>query len=164
MTFFEGGCRVPLIVHRPARFRAQRVKDSVSHLDLLPTLVELARGTAPQVWPDSIDGQSLVPHLTQTGGHDEAIGEYLAEGAIAPIVMIRRGRCSFIRAPIPTSSTTSRPIRSNATTSRPMHVMRRWSHRFARRSTRWNLAALHEDVLKSQRRRHFHFNATTQGV
>ena len=44
MTFFEGGCRVPLIVHAPERFEAHRVADSVSHLDVLPTLVELARG------------------------------------------------------------------------------------------------------------------------
>ena len=30
---------------------------------------------------------------------DEAVGEYLAEGAIAPIVMIRRGRHKFIHSP-----------------------------------------------------------------
>ena len=46
-----------------------------------------------------LDGRSLVPHLSGAEGHDEAIGEYLAEGAIAPIVMIRRGDYKFIHSP-----------------------------------------------------------------
>ena len=43
--------------------------------------------------------RSLVPHLEGRAGHDEVIGEYLAEGALAPIVMIRRGRYKFIHSP-----------------------------------------------------------------
>ncbi|WP_250529295.1 choline-sulfatase [Caballeronia sp. ATUFL_F1_KS4A] len=166
MTFFEGGCRVPLIVHAPKRFGAHRVKDSVSHLDVLPTLVEFARGQAPQAWPDSIDGQSLVPHLRETGGHDEAIGEYLAEGAIAPIVMIRRGRFKFIHSSVDPDQlydVEADPFERENLASDERHAARVAEFR-AEIARRWNLDALHRDVLKSQRRRHFHFAATTQGT
>ncbi|BCQ24801.1 choline-sulfatase [Caballeronia sp. NK8] len=166
MTFFEGGCRVPLIVHAPKQFRAHRVADSVSHLDVLPTLVEFARGEAPQSWPDSIDGRSLVPHLRETGGHDEAIGEYLAEGAIAPIVMIRRGRFKFIHTrvdPDQLYDVEADPFERVNLASDQRHASRVAEFR-AEVARRWNLDALHQEVLKSQQRRHFHFAATTRGT
>ena len=101
MTFFEGACRVPLIVHAPGVRRA-RVKASVSHLDLLPTLVDLGRGAPPA--RRSTAGASCRTFRTPDA-HDEAIGEYLGEGAIAPIVMVRRGASSSsIRRPIPINS------------------------------------------------------------
>jgi choline-sulfatase len=64
----------------------------------MPTLIELAGGNV-QSLGIGLDGRSLTPHLRGAGGHDEAIGEYLAEGAIAPIVMIRRGPYKFIHSP-----------------------------------------------------------------
>ncbi|BBP97863.1 choline-sulfatase [Burkholderia sp. SFA1] len=166
MTFFEGGCRVPLIVHAPKRFRAHRVPDSVSHLDVLPTLVEFARGEAPQAWPDSIDGQSLMPHLDESGGHDEAIGEYLAEGAIAPIVMIRRGRFKFIHTSVDPDQlydVEADPFERENLAGDERHAARVAEFR-AEVEKRWNLDALHRDVLTSQQRRHFHFAATTRGT
>ncbi|SAL72404.1 choline-sulfatase [Caballeronia cordobensis] len=166
MTFFEGGCRVPLIVHAPKRFRAHRVPDSVSHLDVLPTLVEFARGEAPQSWPDSIDGQSLMPHLDESGGHDEAIGEYLAEGAIAPIVMIRRGRFKFIHTSVDPDQlydVEADPFERENLAGDERHAARVAEFR-AEVEKRWNLDALHRDVLTSQQRRHFHFAATTRGT
>ena len=54
----------------------------------------------PRTYATAIEGRSLLPHLQGTGGHDEVIGEYLAEGAIAPIVMIRRGTEKFIHSPV----------------------------------------------------------------
>src|SRR6185437_2879523 len=94
MSFFEGAARIPLIVTAPRRFAPRRVAAAVSLLDLLPTLAELAGETAP-----ALDGRSLVPHLEGGAGHDEVIGEYLAEGAVAPIVMIRRGAEKFVHSP-----------------------------------------------------------------
>jgi choline-sulfatase len=32
-------------------------------------------------------------------GHDEVFGEYLAEGVVAPMMMVRRGRYKFIHSP-----------------------------------------------------------------
>ena len=46
-----------------------------------------------------LEGRSLLPHLQGRGGHDEVLGEYLAEGAIAPIVMVRTGSHKFIHSP-----------------------------------------------------------------
>ena len=64
----------------------------------MPTQIDLAGGNA-QSLGISVDGRTLAPHLGGAGGHDEAIGEYLAEGAIAPVVMIRRGKFKFIHSP-----------------------------------------------------------------
>jgi len=98
MNFFEGASRVPLVVASSGRFAPRRVPASVSLIDLMPTLVDLAGGDAATL-SGSIDGRSLTPHLSGRPGHDEAIGEYLAEGAIAPMVMIRRGPFKFIHSP-----------------------------------------------------------------
>src|SRR5271170_3933098 len=99
MSFFEGACRVPLVIASPGRFEPRRVAASVSLVDLTPTLIDLAGGNA-QSLGIGLDGRSLAPHLRGAGGQDEAIGEYLAEGAIAPIVMIRRGAYKFIHSPV----------------------------------------------------------------
>jgi choline-sulfatase len=167
MTFFEGGCRVPLIVHAPQQFDPHRVQASVSHLDLVPTLVELARGEQPAAWPDPLDGQSLVPHLLGTrGGHDEAIGEYLAEGAIAPIVMLRRGRFKFIHTPADPDQlydVAADPLERENLAARSEYASQVAAFR-EEIAQRWDLAALHNEVLQSQRRRHFHFASTTQGT
>jgi choline-sulfatase len=102
MSFYEGSARVPLLVSSPGRFKPRRVAAAVSTMDLVPTLVDLAAGDDANreggtlVGP--LDGHSVLPHLTGQPDRDEAIGEYLAEGAIAPIVMIRRGRHKFIHS------------------------------------------------------------------
>ncbi len=99
MSFFEHASRVPLIVNAPRRFAPRRVAQSVSLVDILPTLVEIAGDGDAGDYAMPLDGRSLLPHLSGAGGHDEVIGEYLAEGAVAPLVMIRRGRHKFIHAP-----------------------------------------------------------------
>ena len=66
-------------------------------IDLLPTFLDLDRD-APRC-RRRIEGRSLLPHLEGRPGHDEVFAEYLAEGALAPIVMIRRGRYKFIHSP-----------------------------------------------------------------
>jgi len=62
---YEGGVRVPLIVHWPGVTKAGRVSDTpVITMDLFPTLVEMARlKDAPKH-----DGVSLAPLLRDTGG------------------------------------------------------------------------------------------------
>ena len=100
MSFFEGAARVPLLVHAPGLFAARRVAALPSRSSTCcRRLVELARTDAPATMPREIDGRSLLPHLSGSDGHDEVVGEYLAEGAIAPIVMIRRGRWKFVHSP-----------------------------------------------------------------
>src|SRR6185369_8267304 len=43
-----------------------------------------------------IDGKSLLGTLSGGTPHDEAIGEYCGEGALAPLMMIRRGPWKFV--------------------------------------------------------------------
>jgi choline-sulfatase len=95
MSFRPEAARVPLIVHAPRRFASRRVAASVSLADLAPTLCELA-GVAVE---DALDGRGLIGHLSGLGGHDEVIGEYFAEGAVAPMGMIRRAGTTFVRSP-----------------------------------------------------------------
>ena len=92
MNFFEHSARIPLIVNCPG----VRPSVNASHaglLDLAPTLLELADVEIP----DEMDGASLVPLFNRPGiEHRTVVGEYLGEGAIAPIFMIRRGPWKYI--------------------------------------------------------------------
>ena len=94
MNFFEESARVPLIIHNPGRFDPRRVAENVSLVDLLPTFLDLAGGghAADQ------DGHSLAPLMAGKCDDwgDTVLGEYTAEGAIAPIFMARRGPYKYI--------------------------------------------------------------------
>lgn len=58
----EGGCRVPLFVRWPARFKEPRVvKQLASHIDIYPTVLDLCDVEPPKGLP--IDGVSLKPLL-----------------------------------------------------------------------------------------------------
>ncbi len=61
VTCYEGGLRVPLIVHAPGRVQAGQVREELtSHVDVLPTILEMLGLDVPE----SVAGQSLLP-LTQ---------------------------------------------------------------------------------------------------
>ncbi len=58
----EGGCRVPLFIRWPAKFREPRVVSKItSHIDLYPTLLDLCGVAQPKGPP--IDGMNLRPLL-----------------------------------------------------------------------------------------------------
>jgi arylsulfatase A len=70
---YEGGVRVPLIVHWPGVTKPGGVSDTpVITMDLFPTLVDVARLSVPASAPEKDaarrDGVSLVPLLRGTGG------------------------------------------------------------------------------------------------
>jgi choline-sulfatase len=153
MHWFEMAARVPLIVHAPGQFAARRVSQSVSTIDLLPTFLQLAGGEPDARLP--LDGRSLLPHLRGTGGHDEVIGEYMAEGSKTPLVMIRRGPWKFMYSQddycalyhLPTDP---QELTSLAHSQQHRPVLEDFLSEVAQR---WDLAALHQQVLNSQRRR-----------
>jgi choline-sulfatase len=154
MSFLEGASRVPLVVANPARFEPRRVAASVSLVDLMPTLIDLAGGNA-QSSGIHVDGRSLAPHLRGAGGHDEAIGEYLAEGAIAPVVMIRRGQFKFIHSPVDPDQLfdlTRDPRELNNLADDPASAGVVTDFR-AEVGKRWNMAELDARVRNSQRGR-----------
>jgi choline-sulfatase len=135
-------------------------------MDLFPTLVGLARGGDDDL-DQPIEGKSLLPHLCG-GGHDEALGEYLGEGAIAPIFMIRRGRYKFVTTstdPDQLFDLEADPLeRSNlaaggasAAETALLASLR------AEAAGRWDAARVHEAVIASQRRRRFVHEALMQG-
>jgi choline-sulfatase len=100
MNFFEGSARVPLVVAGPG-IDACRVSAPVSTMDLVPTLVDLAQPDGDATSNvGAIDGQTLTPLLRgQNDERDTVVAEYLAEGAVAPIVMIRRGDLKLVHSP-----------------------------------------------------------------
>ena len=155
MSCLEGSARVPLIVSAPARFAPGRVTSAVSTMDLLPTLVGLASDGDLSGVVGPLDGRSLLPHLSGAPGHDEVVAEYLAEGAIAPIVMIRRGRHKFIHSPADPDQlfdlVTDPDERSNlAGDPAAAGLVGEFRREVA---ARWDLAALDRAVRLSQRRR-----------
>jgi choline-sulfatase len=166
MSFFEPSCRVPLIVHAPRIFGARRVTSSVSLVDLVPTLTELAHDGAAPEYATPLDGCSLLPHLQGTGGHDEVIGEYLAEGAIAPIVMIRRSSEKFIHSPVDPDQLydlAQDPDELVNLATAPT-VAKAVSEYRAEVARRWNLDALRARVVASQHRRRLVYRALSQGT
>jgi choline-sulfatase len=165
MSFFEPACRIPLIVHAPGRFAPGRVSGCASLVDILPTLVALSQpGQAPS-YAAPVAGVSLLPALQGSDTNRTVLGEYLAEGAIAPVVMVRGGQYKFIHCPVDPDqlfdlredphelvNLAGRPEGSPAVADFRAEVQRRW-----------DLERLREAVLASQQRRHMVYGALRQG-
>jgi len=164
MSFFEPACRIPLIVHAPKRFAPARVKESASLVDILPTLCELAGGDSAE-YATPLDGTSLGPQLRGHPAKDEVFGEYTAEGAIAPLLMIKRGRYKFVHSPVDPDQLydlIEDPDEVVNLAAAPPHAARVQEFR-SEVSKRWNVAALHAEVIASQRRRHLVYAALRTG-
>jgi choline-sulfatase len=165
MNFFEPACRIPLIVHAPWRFRPRRVAEAASLVDLLPTLVALSNQDRLPSFAIPIDGSSLVDTLEGGRGSGEVYGEYLAEGAIAPIVMIRRSRYKFVHSPVDPDQlydVVADPQErvNQATQSAEAKTVAALREEVSRR---WDLSAVHRSVLASQQRRHLVYASLRQG-
>ena len=165
MTFFEGGARVPLVIHAPTFFRPRVVSQSVSNIDLLPTLLELAELKPGDAAP--LDGRSLVPLARGEGVTERTVcAEYMGEGAVAPVIMIRRGPLKFIHSP-------GDPDQLYDLAGDPDELVnlaadpgwRATTELFlAEIRTGWDLDRIERDVLASQRRRRLVAAANAVGV
>jgi choline-sulfatase len=164
MNFFEPACRIPLIVHSPRRFPSRRVAHSCSLVDIAPTVCELS-GAKMTDYATPFDGNSLTAQLAGAAGRDEVIGEYLAEGAIAPLVMIRRGRYKFVHSPVDPDQLydlVDDPDETQNLASTAAHAERVRLFR-AETMRRWDLPALHAAVIENQRSRHLVYEALRAG-
>jgi choline-sulfatase len=158
MTFYERAVRVPLIVAGPGLRANQRIAPAVSHLDLLPTLVELATGKVDAPG----DGASLLPALRHgTPPKGEVSGEYLAEGYNEPVVMLRRGDRKLVYArsdgPMLFDLAADPQERINLAPRGDGAAL------VAEAEARWDFDGLRDAVLESQRRRRLVHAALTTG-
>ncbi len=167
MNFFEGSARVPLVVTAPPRFEAGRVSSPVTTMDLLPTLVGLAQDGDVSGIVGPLDGQSLVPLLAgEPSGRDTVTAEYLAEGAIAPIVMVRRGDAKLIHSPADPDQLfdlSVDPLERNNLVDEPAHADLLADLR-AEVAARWDLPKIDREVRESQQRRIAVMKALGNGV
>jgi choline-sulfatase len=153
MVFYERAMRVPLIFAGPGIRPRRRVREAVSHLDLLPTLARLCG--APVQTAD-LDGNDLRPAAKRAAPPaGEVFGEYMAEGYDAPMVMIRRGTRKFVysRTEGPELYDLARdPLetRNLAREDRHRREVDGWLRGVAQR---WDLDRVRTDVIASQKRR-----------
>ena len=167
MSFFEFSSRIPMIVHAPARFRAARVKQIVSLLDLMPTFLEWGgNDTMPELFGE-IDGHSLNNLLTGEASSwpDVAYGEYNAEGTQWPLLMVRRGCHKYIYGeedPPQLYNLETDPSELENLAGDPA-VARVQQSLHAEVFDIWDPGALRAQVLESQRRRMWLTRALTSG-
>ncbi|ORY12849.1 alkaline-phosphatase-like protein [Clohesyomyces aquaticus] len=166
MSWFEMSARVPMIINYPARFAPKKVKESVSTMDLLPTFIDLAGGDASALLP--VDGKSLYDYLvSDKPGKDEVFGEYMGEGTVTPVMMIRRGKwkytCSLVDPPqLFDLVNDSLELVNLAKSTKPEHsqVFAAFEHEARQK---WDLQKIHKDVLLSQRERRLVWDALQIG-
>jgi choline-sulfatase len=155
MTFFENSARVPLIVRQPGG-PTGRVATLASLLDIAPTVLDLAGAQTSETF-DAFDGSSLLPLIDSEQPARTIVGEYLGEGAVAPIFMVRRSRWKFIWSrPDPALlfdlATDPRELRNLAADPDHADLVGALTEEV---HDRWNVDQIRADVLHSQRKRRF---------
>ena len=151
MSFMEHSSRVPLIVYAPGRFKARRVTQPASLLDILPTLTDMAGRNHHAA---TLDGVSLLPLLEgKAEDKDRAIyAELTAEGCLAPLFMIRQGDWKYVATrpdPDQLFNLVDDPHEMNNLAANPDHAstVRRFRSMAA---TRWNPTRLEAEIKESQ--------------
>ena len=114
-----------------------------------------------------MDGHSLVPYLHGYEGSDTVYGEYAGEGTISPVMMIRRGPWKFTTCAVDPPQLFNlkddpKELR-NLTTSADSAVQVIFQALVKEAEERWDLKAIHKQVLKSQRERRLCWDALKQG-
>ena len=167
MSFFEWSARVPIVFHAPKRFVPRRVSRPVSLVDLLPTITEIASNGKSPTYIDTLDGHSLVPLLEgkDAENSDTVYGELLGEGAVAPLVMIRREGYKYIYSepdPEQLFDLGNDPNELNNLAGRPeFQELRRDFH--TELLQHWDKEVLHKQVVDSQHRRRLVYRALRSG-
>ena len=166
MSYRENPARVPIIISSPKRFGPARRKAAASLSDLAPTLVDLARPGAAAEMVGPLDGESLLPLLTGPDDPERTIyGEYLAEGVVAPMFMIRSGTWKFIHCPGDPDQLfdiDADPLEQTNLAAAPAHAAR-VADFCARIAARYDMERLTRDVMSSQQSRLMLFKALSSG-
>lgn len=158
MSFLEPSIRVPLIIAGPDIPSGQRVSSPVSHVDIAPTLTNIASrsgaGDVPEP-ADALDGRSLLPLMEGKDTDRTVYGEYTGECTLGPMFMIRRDNLKYIHA-------TSDPAQLYDVVADPDELINLVDDpafaetvaEFARQiADKWDVSTITHDVMQSQRRR-----------
>ena len=165
MSFYDWSARVPFIMAGPGIPAGHRVRSNCAHVDLLPTLVELAAGRDWDGYPEPIDGKSLLPLLSAEEPGRIAVSEIFSEGVAAPYVMLRQGKykINFVaHDPPQVFDMEADPDELHDLASDPAHQAVT-AGLLAEVGRQWDLERLKTEVLRSQRRRRFVYQALTTG-
>ncbi|KAK0142987.1 Arylsulfatase K [Merluccius polli] len=98
MSMFEGSAHVPLLIMGPGLASGLQSNQTVSLVDLYPTVLELAGVPAP----GDLSGHSLLPLLSRSGARPPqlhpgwALSEYHGCNANASTYMLRKGQWKYI--------------------------------------------------------------------
>ncbi len=169
MTFFERSARVPFVMAGPGVVN-RTVSNVASHLDVLPTLLDIATDggdvTDGRSWGESapdIGGRSLWPLASgESDDTSETTGEYMAEMTSHPMFMIRRNDLKYIHCdtdPPLLHDISADPLERTNLCDDPAYVQVAAAFAAEVRS-RWDSGAIRERVLESQRARHVIHRAT----
>ena len=154
MNFFEHSARVPLVMAGPGIAKGT-ASNACSLIDLLPTFIDAAGGSLDMLG-EPIDGRSLMPLARgEVDPVDEAIGEYCAEMAWHPVIMIRRGPLKYIHCdpdPAQLYDCVADPMEKVNLASDPAYADQVAAFA-AEVAERWDSAQLREDVIRTQKSR-----------
>jgi choline-sulfatase len=163
MSYLEPSAHVPMIVWGKD-IAPRRVREPASLTDILPTLVDVATGGNAKLARE-VDGRSLYPLLKGSPENADASAwcEYLAEGTVAPMYMLRRGPWKFIHTPVDPDQLYNlvddpNELR-NLAGSHPLARIFR-----AEVEKKFDIPRIHADVLQSQRARLMMFEAMKKGA
>lgn len=165
MSFHEWSARIPMILAGPG-LPAGRVEPlPVSQVDALPTLVALAAGSGAGPAPaviDPLDGRTLTDSLPA----DRRIAvEYTAEGARAPMLLLRQGMIKYTCAPGDPEQLfdlADDPLELHNRIDAPGYAGQAAAMRAAA-AAHWDTEAVTRAVLADQRRRRLVAAALAQG-
>ena len=170
MSFREWACRIPLIIHNPARYSSRRVSEPTALVDVLPTLIEIAHeglGTTklPPIIP--LNGRSLIRLCdgNSEGDSNMAVSEYLAEGTGEPMLMIRRGAYKYITCPSDPDQLFNLEkdpdeLQNLANSTEESKTLEEFQEKAAKY---WDVERIKQLVIKDQERRQFIHSALCKG-
>ena len=156
---YEWSVRVPLIIAQPGAPKGLVEERGVSLVDLLPTFLDMATDGAPLVTVDPLDGHSLVNllHADDPEWQDDVMMEFTGEGIYSPCLMLRKNGYKYVYCeddPGMLYDLNHDPKELKNLCGDPEHADVE-KDMLADILSRWNPDAMKQDIIVSQKRRHF---------